>query len=146
MTCPVCAYPLIPGIGSCVQCGEPCEAGEGEGNLPVASDSQVAGWIAENAAARALSRKLTEARALEHATDTAGAIAIYEGLVREGSVYSLAYRRLAIIYRKMKDYPAEERVVRAALGRLTVNGWFIVRLAKILAERRATSATESPSG
>ena len=149
MTCPTCHYPRIPGITSCVNCGdvddgdyfrEPEPEAEQPPNIGVASDSQVAAWVAENAAARELSRALTEARALEYAGDSGAACRIYEALVARGCGYTPPYRRLAIIYRKAKDRAAEERVVRSALGHLSSgpNGWFIVRLAKILSERRAT--------
>lgn len=139
MTCPVCQYPLIPGIADCVNCGAPpedvvCALEGGDG----ASAEQVAQWRAENTEARRLQRRLTEARALEAATDADGAIAIYEALVREGTWWPDPYKRLAILYHKRKDAAAEERVVRAALGHIgdARNGWFIVRLAKILARHR----------
>jgi hypothetical protein len=143
VTCGVCGYPLIPGITSCVQCGEPTDAAPfgielgGPAIAPV-SDSQVAAWVQENAAAREMARALTEARALEYAGDTGGAILIYERMVSAGSGYVPPYRRLAILYRKARNRIDEERVVRAALSYLTSgpNGWFIVRLAKILADKR----------
>lgn len=130
MTCPVCCYPLIPGLTDCVNCGEPV--------ADPASAEDVARWMAENGEARAFNQAMTTGRALEAAGDTDGALAIYERLIDAGCRFPQPYRRAAIIYRKAKDAHAEERVVRAALGHLSeyVNPWFIARLAKLLAAQR----------
>lgn len=105
---------------------------------PIYSAEQVAKWKAENTESRRLVRRLTTAGALEAATDIAGATAIYEALVREGCIYPTPYRRLAILYRKAKQVGDEERVVRAALGHvgIGINQWFVLRLAKMLGEKR----------
>lgn len=129
MTCPVCHFPLIPGVTDCVNCGEPV--------ADPASAEDVARWMAENGEARAFTQAMTTGRALEAAGDPDGAIAIYERLIDAGCCWPQPYRRAAIVYRKAKDGAAEERVVRAALGHLGegVNGWFILRLAKLLAQQ-----------
>lgn len=134
--CPLCGFPQIPGITSCVNCGDVLEE-DARPAGPVAPE-QVAAWMEESRVAREISRQLTEARALEYAGDTATACQLYEALLARGCVYTAPYRRLAILYGKAKDRAAEERVVRAALAHLSagVNGWFILRLAKILAAQR----------
>lgn len=153
MNCQLCGFPRIPGITSCVNCGDMDEdaeellgrlADEGasgkveDAPLDVPDAAQVERWKAENTESRRLVRRLTEARALEYAGDSGTACGIYEALLREGCCYPAPYRRLTIIYHKMKDRVAEERVVRAALGHLSAgtNGWFILRLAKLLGARR----------
>jgi hypothetical protein len=80
---------------------------------------------------------MLEARSLEYAGDVEAAIAIYEALFQAHASNNVPYKRLAILYRKAKRPADEERVVRAALGRVhqTATGWFVLRLAKILAER-----------
>lgn len=144
MTCPACGYPRIPGITVCVNCGEPEESPDAlflrltDAPIAPSDPAQVARWQAENTIARRYSRRLTEGRALEAAGDTAGALALYEAMLREGVIWPEPYRRLAVLYRRAKDAAAEERVCRAALGHLgeRTNGWFITRLAKLLAVQR----------
>lgn len=97
---------------------------------PPTSEEQ-AKWMREH-------RRSDEARALEYAGDLSSATEIYEELIANGARFSVAYQRLAIIYRKAKCWADEERVVRAAIARFGGNSgsWFVLRLAKILGERR----------
>ena len=142
--CTVCGFRRIPGITSCVNCGEP----EGEA-FPITievrgSDGQPIifdlsrDYTAENAKMRERSRRLMEARALEYAGDAETATSIYESLVADDIPYTPPYRRLAILYHKAKREADEERVIRAAIGRFGggPGEWFVLRLAKILAKRR----------
>jgi hypothetical protein len=50
----------------------------------------------------------------------------------------MAYKRLAVIYRRGKQPAHEERVVRLALAHIPSGptSWFVVRLAKILGEQK----------
>jgi hypothetical protein len=124
MRCPVCAYPVIPGTSACVQCGEPRAAFRPEPDGPPS-------WY----------QVLVECRGLEAAGDTDAALALYERLIADGLAYPTPYHRAAVLYARRKDTAAEERVVRLALARLSdhTNGWFVVRLAKLLTRKRAAS-------
>ncbi|MDP1859701.1 MAG: hypothetical protein Q8K82_13580 [Gemmatimonadaceae bacterium] len=142
--CPVCRYPVIPGITSCVQCGEPTDRASlvpVEIEWPatcISSPEEIAAMIKQNAQAVKHARAITEARSLEYAGDLGGAMAIYERMLAAGTTDSQPYRRLAIRYAKAKRPDDEERVVRAALGRLHpgAHRWFVLRLAKLLAAAR----------
>jgi len=106
--------------------------------LPMTRDELVDAQARE-ALAQGYTREITTGRALEYAGDIAGAIAIYEALLTAGIPFTPPYQRLAIIYRKAQRFDDEERVVRKALWRFSRGPaqWFILRLAKILAQRRA---------
>lgn len=92
-------------------------------------------------------QRVTEARALEIAGDTERAIAIYEEMVRGGYKYPDVFKRLTIVYKKLKRHADEERIVRIALSRLGeyVNGWFMLRLATIIAKQKKEAARRSDS-
>lgn len=83
-------------------------------------------------------RACNEARALEYAGDQDGALAIYERLATARTLNPVPYQRLAVIYRRAKRFADEERVVRLALAHIPCGptSWFVVRLAKILAEKQ----------
>lgn len=135
----MCGADLIPGIGSCVNCGEPIQSITLQVfGLRERDDFDPAAAIAQNNLAREFSRSMTEGECLERAGDPAGAIEVYERLLAEGIRFTPPYRRLAILYGKAKRIDDEERVVRRALA--VVGGgprdWFVVRLAKILERRR----------
>jgi tetratricopeptide (TPR) repeat protein len=73
------------------------------------------------------------------------AIAAYEKLVAKTAGTPLTYRRLAILYRKLKSFDDEIRILRAALRNLPESNrkhydWFEARLLKI---ERSAPATES---
>lgn len=146
MTCPACGADLIPGITSCVSCGAyPEETGahvepmgmEIHGPPPL-DPATIARWDEARARGLELQQRLTEARALEYATDITTALERYEGMVAERMPYSVPYRRLVVLYRRAKRHADEERVVRSALAVLPqgAGAWFVVRLAKILSEQR----------
>jgi hypothetical protein len=134
--CPACSSPRIPGITSCVNCGE--SLGAPSDRLVRRDWTLPADWQARAVMAQAFTRGMTEARALEYAGDIDGAIAIYEAMVTGGIRFTPPYQRLAILYGKAKRGPDEERVVRAALAHLSAGpgSWFVVRLAKILARAK----------
>ncbi len=142
--CPVCRSPRIPGVDTCAQCGEP--VGEEapfviETRWPEGSDvpdTDLDRRVAQAKRQQEHSRRMIEARSLEFAGDIEAAIAIYEALFLERASNNVPYKRLAILYRKAKRPADEERVVRAALGVVhqTATGWFVLRLAKILAEQK----------
>ncbi len=78
---------------------------------------------------------------LEKAGETDEAIAVYEGLVRARADTPHTYRRLAILYRKRKDRPNEERALSAALRNVpksnaTHYGWLSERFEKLTTTRR----------
>ncbi|MBA3836546.1 MAG: hypothetical protein C0499_02665 [Zymomonas sp.] len=149
MTCPTCHYPLIPGITSCVQCGATADDYDGPLDFTTfcavegieasgVAEEDIAKWQAEHRRMRAYVRATTEARCLEAAGDTAGATAIYEELLRLTVPWGMPYQRLAILYRKAKRAADHERVVRLALAHVGggAQGWFVLRLAKMLGARR----------
>lgn len=138
--CHICGAALIPGLSSCVSCGEP-SAGIAllrTSSFELPEDLDSAQLIERNDWFRRFTRRVTEARALEYAGDTEGATLIYEELIAPGIAFTFPYRRLSIIYGKAKRIADEERVVRGALANLSdrTNDWFILRLAKILKKHR----------
>jgi hypothetical protein len=62
------------------------------------------------------------------------AITLYEFNVKHGFDGTHPYKRLAIIYRKMKDYNNEKRIIQLALIRFSTNPrvyeWYKERLKK----------------
>lgn len=84
-----------------------------------------------------VTRALLEARGLEYAGDVEAALAIYERLTKTRTMSAAPYQRLAVLYRKRRQFADEERVVRLALAHIPSgpNSWFVLRLAKILSEQ-----------
>ena len=77
------------------------------------------------------------------------AIAAYEKLVAKMVDTPFTYRRLAILYRKLKSFDDEIRVLRGALRNIPKSnrkhyGWFKARLLKI--ERSAPATEEIQAG
>ena len=90
-------------------------------------------------------RLFFQGRGLERAGDIAGALEIYESLVASAFDLSSPYERLAIMYRKARRNPDEERVVRAALaaiGDSRRQRWFSARLAKLMVRRGIRDLTQ----
>lgn len=150
--CTACGATLIVGVSSCVVCGEPTDDDTPtfriavvypEGMRPM-TDEEVARLNAENAARRAYARRLMEAQALEYAGDIDRAIELYEALLIESEHDVVPYRRLAIVYRKLKREADEDRIVRAAIARFGGGreGWFVLRLARIIGKKRKAKGGE----
>ena len=139
--CSVCQFPMIPGISSCVNCGEPEIAiSIAAPQVPTITPEEAEQLRNCHMRTRELLRRMNEARALEYATDVSGAIELYESLLNVRVPFTPPYRRLAIIYAKAKRFGDEERVIRQAIsqfGGQGPGGWFVLRLAKILAAKRA---------
>lgn len=71
-----------------------------------------------------------EGMAMEKNGDIDGAIAAYEQNIKEGCTALHSFDRLAIIYRRRKEYSEEIRVVKKALEIYPQMGYFLNRLAK----------------
>lgn len=136
--CPICASERIPGVGSCANCGERWPAPMLHVEIPVHDDPLPDHYTPPSTDTATIYRALMEARALEYAGDVEGAVAIYERVCQTRTRDGTAYKRLAIIYRRGKQPAHEERVVRLALAHIPSgpNSWFVLRLAKILGERK----------
>ena len=154
-SCSACGTAVIPGISSCVVCGQPTDAAElsatdleirvvyPPGFTPM-SPEDIAQYQAEAEWQRARYRRREEAQALEYAGDELSAIPLYEALIAEEvpstryAIDPLPFKRLAILYRRAKREADEERVVRAAITALggTRQSWFVLRLAKIIGKRK----------
>ncbi len=143
MTCSACGAEAIAGISHCVNCGQEHDDGSGPAIriIGLSTPAEIAERAIDASAYHARLRRITEARALEIAGDLEGpkgAIAIYEELIDRGYDWPDAFKRLTIVYKKLKRPADEERVVRIALSRLgeRVNTWFILRLATIIAKQK----------
>lgn len=138
--CTVCGSERIPGIGHCANCGQqwPSKGLLVGLSVDVPDEPLPDRYTKPTVDMATCARALNEARALEYAGDTTTAIAIYERLTRTRTVVAMPYQRLAILYRKAKQWQDEERVVRLALAHIPSgpNSWFVLRLAKILGERQ----------
>lgn len=134
--CPLCSSERIPGLRVCANCGEVVGA-----TAPVAfalhTDPLPDHYTPASVDLATCLRAVNEARALEYAGDVEGAVSIYERLTQTRTVNPVPYQRLAIVYRKGKRWPDEERVVRLALAHIPSgpNSWFVLRLAKILGQK-----------
>ena len=85
---------------------------------------------------QAIARRNEDAQKLEKRGLIKEAIAVYEKLVAKMVDTPFAYRRLAILYRKLKSYDDEIRVLRGALSNIPKTnrshyGWFKARLLKL---------------
>lgn|GEM_PF-2674307 len=136
--CPVCASERIPGVGSCANCGEAFPKAPWVASFDVHDDPLPDYYTPPSTDTATIYRALMEARALEYAGDVVGATAIYERVCKTRTRDGMAYKRLAVIYRRGKQPAHEERVVRLALAHIPSGptSWFVVRLAKILGEQK----------
>jgi len=135
--CALCDSERIPGIGACANCGEPWPARQLLVQFAVHEDPLPDHYTRPSVDAATCMRACNEARALEFAGDVDTAITIYERLTQTRTLYAMPYHRLAILYRKRKQFADEERVVRLALAHIPSgpNSWFVLRLAKLLGSR-----------
>ena len=83
-----------------------------------------------------IARRNQEGRDLEKQGLINEAIAAYENLVEKMADTPFTYRRLAILYRKLKSFDNEIRILRAALSNVSKANrkhydWFKARLLKI---------------
>jgi len=93
---------------------------------------------------QAMAKRIQDGQDLEKRGLIKEAIAAYEKLVSKMVDTPFTYRRLAILYRKLKSFDDEIRVLREALGNIPKSNrkhhdWFKARLLKI---ERSASATE----
>lgn len=157
MTCPSCNATLAADADQCFLCG--AEIGGGliiriAGGGPSYVDPTLKQKLDDAEAIERLVgtdrpnnyvwRLYCEGRDLERARDLEGALKTYERAITTGDTYHLnTFRRAAMLYRKLKRWDDEERVVRAAL---TENGapgateWFVGRLRRIIADRTGSPA------
>lgn len=139
--CPLCQSPRIPGIVACANCGEPFTAADitfDLASIEVPDDPLPDYYPQRTTDWQGINRALSEAHGLELAGDVDSAVAIYERLAASRTNVNVPYQRLAIIYRKLKRPADEERAVRLGLAHTVSRpgSWFVMRLAKILAEQR----------
>ena len=86
---------------------------------------------------REAGKKLRAGKIYEMIGEPATAIALYEGLIRDGFTIRPPFERLAILYRKLRRLDDEERIARLAISCMSERAgmWFGKRLVFIRHQR-----------